>query len=114
MEPKLQGTNAHQSAWPEDPRTYVTAAQVARKLGYASLRAFYRDKAWLEARGFPPQPLKRRWRAGQIEAWECRRELGIEPDCAANDLEPPLWPPAGGARDALDRMRRQLIAARIK
>lgn len=100
-------TIAHGAAWPEDPRTFVRAAQVAAYLGYADVQAFYRDKPWREANGFPPQPLKRRWRASHIEAWLAARERG----------ETPLAPPANdtsgipaisGARDILGLMRARL------
>lgn len=92
--------------WPEDKHKYVTAAQVAAYLGYPSLKAFYRDKAWRAARGFPAQPMKRRWRAWQIEAWERSRLIAEQslPE-PANETGPCA---GGAARQALDNIRARL------
>lgn len=95
-----------QCQWPTDPHRYVTAQQVAAYLGYPDVRAFHRDKAWRDAHGFPPQPLKRRWRARQVEAWLAARERGILPVPApANEIGPCQ---GGPAREALERMRARL------
>lgn len=92
--------------WPEDKRRFVTAAQVAAWLGYPTTRAFYRDRAWRDANGFPPQALKRRWRAGQIEAWEEARLRGLLPlPQPANETRPPA---PGRAREALNQIRARL------
>lgn len=96
--------------WPSDPHKYVTAAQVAAYLGYRDLRAFHRDKPWRDANGFPPQPLKRRWRASQILAWEDARMRGALPlPAPANEDARNQGPCLGGpARQALDRIRADL------
>lgn len=94
--------------WPDDPHTFVYAKQVAAFLGYSTVDAFHRDKAWREAHGFPPQPMKRRWRAYQIEAWLEARERGINPRAArpANDDAPPPAYANGMNFDARARLKR--------
>lgn len=57
-------------SWPTHPDTYVTAAQIAAKLGYRTMKAFYAARPALDARGFPQPALPRRWRASQVERWE--------------------------------------------
>ncbi|MEQ9653814.1 hypothetical protein [Hyphomonas sp.] len=100
---------AHQNAhsWPSNSASFVRAEQVAAFLGYATVQAFYRDKAWRDRNGFPPQPLKRRWRAAHIEAWLAARESGQTPLAQpANDVC--AIPAASPAREILDLMRARL------
>jgi len=91
-------------SWPDRPETFVSAPQVAAYLGYNSLTAFYRDKPWRDKHGFPPQPMKRRWRAGQIETWLAARERGHTLKVyAANDTGPTVTGSAT-ARDKIDHL----------
>lgn len=57
-------------SWPDNSDAYVTAAQIAAKLGYRTMKAFYAARPALDARGFPQPALPRRWRASQVERWE--------------------------------------------
>ena len=96
-----------QSQWPHNSQRFVTAHQVAAFLGYKDLRAFHRDKPWRDAQGFPPQPLKRRWRASQIEAWLAARERG-QCQRLPNPANEDTPPEAGTARAKLDALRAAL------
>ena len=107
MADDLHFAHTYAHGWPANPATYVRADQVAAYLGYPHVKAFYRDKPWRDANGFPPQPLKRRWRAAHIEAWLAARERGETPLAApANDTS--AIPAASGAREILDLMRARL------
>ncbi len=108
MARQLQTSSCNTPFWPDDPHTFVYAKQVAAFLGYSTVEAFHRDKAWREANGFPPQPLKRRWRAYQIEAWLEARERGAKPNAyrPANDVTPPPAFANGMDFDARARLKR--------
>jgi hypothetical protein len=56
--------------WPDNSDSYVTAAQIAARLGYRTMKAFYAARPALDLRGFPAPALPRRWRASQVERWE--------------------------------------------
>lgn len=103
--------NPRPAPWPDDPATFVTARQVAVRLGHVDqagrpdMASFYRAKRWREAHGFPAQPLPRRWRARAIDAWLAQREAGAHaPTPPANDTAP--------ADDTDARARLALLAAR--
>lgn len=56
-------------------RTFLTAAEVAKRLGLSSADVFHRRRDGLEAAGFPaPMPYSvfrraRIWRADEVDAW---------------------------------------------
>ncbi len=102
----LQITHA-KCTWPQDPGSFVTSSQVAAYLGYPNVKAFHRDKAWRDAHGFPPQPLKRRWRASAIMAWLAAREAGQTPARPANDIAP-AQANTSSARERLARLAAQV------
>jgi len=97
-------------AWPTDSNTYVTAAQVAARLGYRSIKTFYNARPNLP--GFPSPALPRRWRASQIERWETwNAARASTPAIAANENTPALTPaietsPTSPALQRLAEIRR--------
>ena len=107
--------------WPNNPDCYVTAAQIAAKLGYRTMKAFYAARGALADRGFPEPALPRRWRASQIERWEAwnaqRASAGL-PLTPANDalaLPPPgpASPASPSLSPAAQRIAELRRAARI-
>lgn len=81
------------STWPADPECYVTARQVAAKLGYGSVKTFYNARhRELAAKNFPAPSIGRRWKASVIERWEAMNDhaalTGQHPAAPANDTHP--------------------------
>lgn len=82
-------------AWPADPDTYVSAAQVAAKLGYVSMKTFHNARArggFLHERGFPSPALPGRWRAREILRWEDWNAERAACPPPANDIGPASSP----------------------
>lgn len=75
--------------WPDNSAAYVRAAQVAKRLGYATVKAFSNARPTLAALGFPAHALPGRWRASQIERWESWNADRASHPTAANDAPSP-------------------------
>ena len=75
--------------WPTDPFTFVSAAQVAKRLDKPSIHAFYRARPALRKLGFPEPVLGRKWTAGQIDDWIKERLILAQNPAvqAANDQQ---------------------------
>lgn len=98
-------------SWPQDPDAYVSAAQVAEKLGYRSIKTFYNARRGeLARKGFPNPCRGRLWRASQILRWETwNADMASAGQVIAND-HTPAPPVAKPAPNALPSPAEQRLA----
>ena len=91
-----------------DPDAWITTAELAARMGYASVHGFYRDARRRAASGFPAPRRRGLWRLGDLQDWDRRGGWGA--------LAAPAGHPGDGGQRAqireavlvqLDRFRRR-------
>jgi len=76
-----------------DPNAFVTTPDLADRMGYPSMDAWYRDARRRAASGFPPPRRRGVWRLGDLQDWDergglSRARASPAPTLPANDIKP--------------------------
>ena len=71
-----------------DPNAFVTTPDLADRMGYPSMDAWYRDARRRAASGFPPPRRRGVWRLGDLQIWDEGGGLSCAPAWPANDIKP--------------------------